>query len=260
MSHSPTVIVFDLDDTLAPSKSPLPELVAQLLTRLLAAVEVCIISGAGFDQFDRQVLRRLPAADGVLDRLHIMPTCGTRYYRWRDGSWQQVYAQDLSEPAKQQALATLREGARQLGLWEPRTWGRVLEDRGSQVTFSALGQDAPLDAKAAWDPNGQKKERLRAYAADRLPDLEVRSGGSTSVDVTMKGIDKAHGVRELCRAMRIDLDDVLFVGDRLDPGGNDYPVKQLGVACVEVADWHETATWVTQWLAQHAAPHAAPPA
>lgn len=92
----------------------------------------------------------------------------------------------------------LRAGAQDLGLWAEETWGPALEDRGSQVTYSALGQAAPVDAKLAWDPDNSKKEALRAYAAERLPDLEVRSGGSTSIDITKRGIDKAYGARNSC--------------------------------------------------------------
>src|SRR5699024_584984 len=138
--------------------------------------------------------------------------------------------------------------ARRLGLWAERTWGPVLEDRGSQITFSALGQRAPLDAKRTWDPLGEKKERLRAAVAPLLPGLEVRSGGSTSVDVTRKGVDKAYGMRRLAEHTGIDLADMLFIGDRLDEGGNDYPVKALGVPCREVAGAEETAAVVRDLL------------
>lgn len=245
------VILFDLDDTLAPSKSRLDPAMASLLSRLLERLDVCIISGGRYEQFQAQVLTALdPAAR--LDRLHLMPTCGTQYYRWSpagpgDG-WVQQYAEHLTADEKARALATVEMGARELGLWESQTWGPVLEDRGSQITFSALGQAAPVSVKSAWDPDGQKKEALRAYVAERLPDLEVRSGGSTSVDITRIGIDKAYGVHQLCTAFGLDLADLLFVGDRLDEGGNDYPVKAMGVECVAVHDWHDTAQFLTTLL------------
>src|SRR5690606_616005 len=101
-----------------------------------------------------------------------------------DGAWVTVYKEDLTADQRDRALLALREEAERLGLWEAETWGDVLEDRGSQVTFSALGQRAPVDKKSQWDPTGAKKNELRAAVAARLPDLEVRSGGSTSVDIT----------------------------------------------------------------------------
>jgi len=243
-------IVFDLDDTLAPSKSPMEPEMARLMRQLLAVTEVCIISGGAYEQFTAQVLDRL-GADVRLDRLHLMPTCGTTYFRWNQAEgWVQQYKHDLTADQSAHAQTVLEEGARGLGLWEEQTWGLVIEDRGSQVTFSALGQQAPVEAKKAWDPTGAKKESLRRYAADRLPDLEVRSGGSTSVDITRKGIDKAYGIRSLCEHNGLTLADLVFVGDRLDEGGNDYPVKAMGVECVSVDGWKETAAYVSELLLQ----------
>jgi phosphomannomutase len=246
------VLAFDLDDTLAVSKSRIDEQMAQLLARLLGEVDVCIISGGRFEQFDTQVLRHLRLAEAARSRLHLMPTCGTRYYRWIDGGWGMVYAEDLSQPDKDRIIAALTQGAKDLGLWEPEPWGEIIEDRGSQITFSALGQSAPAARKYEWDPDGGKKERLRAYVAQRLPDLEVRGGGSTSIDVTRKGIDKAYGMRRLIDFLDLSLDQVLFIGDRLDEGGNDYPVKAMGIETIAVSRWQDTADLVRGFLDRRA--------
>lgn len=247
----PVALVFDLDDTLAPSKSTIDARMAQLLVQLLSQGEVCIISGGRFEQFDSQVLRHLDATEDQLTRLHLMPTCGTRYLRRGGGAWQEAYAEDLDEDEKSRIIEVLRSGAQDLGLWEEHTLGEVIEDRGSQITFSALGQQAPLEAKAAWDPDGSKKTALRDHASRLLPDLEVRSGGSTSIDVTRKGIDKAYGIGKLMEQLGVGREALLFIGDRLDPAGNDYPVLAYGVPCVAVSGWEETAELVAsilRWL------------
>ncbi|MCH5642459.1 MULTISPECIES: HAD-IIB family hydrolase [unclassified Gordonia (in: high G+C Gram-positive bacteria)] len=233
------LVMFDLDDTLAPSKSPLADDMVALLRRMLDRSLGCIISGGRFGQFQTQVLDRLGEFD-AMGNLHLMPTCGTQYVRWSGSEWETVYAEYLSDDEKKRTLDVLETGARELGLWEAETWGPILEDRGSQITFSALGQSAPVDAKSAWDPDGAKKESLRAYAAELLPDLEVRSGGSTSVDVTKKGIDKAYGANKLMEILDLGVDDILFFGDRLDEGGNDYPVKALGIESIAVHGWPDT--------------------
>ena len=228
---------------------------ADLLTELLDVVPVCIISGGQFGQFRMQVVERLTATrPEQLARLHMMPTCGTQYWLFRptaaapDGEWDQVYAQDLTDDEKERALATVEHEARRLGLWESQTWGPILEDRGSQITFSALGQAAPVAAKAAWDPTGARKSALREAVAALLPDLEVRSGGSTSVDITRKGIDKAYGMTRLAEVTGLDLQQMLFVGDRLDPDGNDYPVKALGVPCHAVDGWQDTVAYLDELI------------
>jgi HAD superfamily hydrolase (TIGR01484 family) len=246
---SPRVVAFDLDDTLAVSKSKIERRMASLLEQLLGQVDVCIISGGKFEQFEAQVLRCLHADQRSLERLHIMPTCGTRYYRWKNGgAWRLIYGEDLSPAEKSQVISALMEEAKKLGFWEPSPWGDIIEDRGSQITYSALGQAAPVEAKYAWDPDGSKKRCLRDHVADRLPDLEVRVGGSTSVDVTRKGIDKAYGIRRLMEQLNVSTHEIVFVGDRLQEGGNDYPVKALGIHCVEVSRWQDTADYIECFL------------
>lgn len=239
---APRLVAFDLDDTLAPSKSAIDPRIAAQLRALLRVVDVAIISGGNETQFRSQVIAHLGDADASeLARLHLLPTCGTRYLRHDGSDFVAVYAHDLSDDEKSAALLALREEAERLGLWEPDPWGAILEDRGSQITFSALGQQAPGQAKHAWDPSGEKRLRLRDAVAARLPGLEVRAGGSTSIDITRAGIDKAYGMTALAENTGIPLEDMLFYGDRLDEGGNDYPVLALGVPSVAVDDWQHTA-------------------
>ncbi|MFT4157182.1 MAG: HAD-IIB family hydrolase [Microbacterium sp.] len=246
---SPDLVAFDLDDTLAVSKSPLSPRIADLLRALLLRVEVAIISGGNEEQFRTQVIARLGETDAAsLSRLHLLPTCGTRYLRYDGTGFASLYAHDLTDQEKTAALTALREEAERLGLWEAEPWGEIIEDRGSQITFSALGQKAPADAKHAWDPTGAKRLTLRDAVAARVPELEVRAGGSTSIDITRAGIDKAYGMTQLSERTGIPLSAMLFYGDRLDEGGNDYPVRALGVPCVAVDGWEDTADKLDELL------------
>lgn len=235
-----SLVAFDLDDTLAPSKSSLPPEMAVALKELLDVVPVAVISGGAFEQFEMQLLGGLGGAGDVLDALHLMPTCGTQYLRHEGGELVEVYAKTLTDDERGRAIEALTSQAKKLGLWEEHTWGDAIEDRGSQITFSALGQRAPLEAKRAWDPTGEKKARLATEVQERLGDLEVRSGGSTSVDITAAGVDKAYGMSALVQETGIPKDEMLFIGDRLDEGGNDYAVKAAGFATYPVAGWEET--------------------
>jgi len=237
------VIAFDLDDTLAITKSPISDRMGELLAQLLEKYDICVISGGSFEQFRIQIVDRLEASSRALTRLHLMPTCGTKYYRYDELSedWQLQYENSLTEDQKQRVTKALEDGAKKLGLWEENPYGDIIEDRGSQITFSALGQKAPAEAKYAWDPTGEKKLKLRDYIAPFLTDLEVRVGGTTSVDVTMIGVDKAYGMQKLTEEINISKDDILFIGDKLQEGGNDYPVKAMGIDTIEVNRWEDTA-------------------
>jgi phosphomannomutase len=238
------LIAFDLDDTLAVTKSPISDEMGDLLAQLLEKYEICVISGGKFEQFSRQLVDRLEAPAHLLNRLHLMPTCGTRYYRYDElkGEWAKQYAEDLTPEQKDRIIQVLESSAKSVGLWEDTPDGDIIEDRGSQVTYSALGQQASPEKKYAWAEKNQiPKQKLRELVAEQLPDLEVRLGGSTSIDITRIGIDKAYGMRKLIEAIEIDQDEILFIGDKLQEGGNDYPVKAMGIDTIEVDKWEDTA-------------------
>lgn len=237
------VIAFDLDDTLAISKAPISERMSELLSKLLDKYDVCVISGGAFERFKVQIIDILKSSPKELNRLHIMPTCGTKYFRFNEasGEWQMKYENKLTDDQKERAFKALKEGATKFDLWESNTYGDIIEDRGSQVTYSALGQQAPAEAKYAWDPTGGKKLKIRDYVAPLLPDLEVSAAGTTSVDVTMMGVNKGYGMKKLAEEMSISIDDILFIGDKLQEGGNDFPVKAIGIDTIEVCRWEDTA-------------------
>jgi len=238
------LIAFDLDGTLAESKSALTDTMSELLNELLDHFQVCVISGGKFEQFDKQLLGNLNTTPDKLEKLHLMPTCGTRYFNYDlpNAKWHQVYAEDFTETEKKTIIKALQEGLEECGFDKEKTWGEQIEDRGSQITFSALGQKAPVKDKEEWDPDNSKKAKIRDIVAHKIPEFEVRSGGTTSLDITKLGIDKAYGMERLINILEISKDDILFFGDRLTEGGNDYPIKAMGIDSIEITSWKDTAT------------------
>jgi phosphomannomutase len=232
------LIVFDLDGTLAKSKSALDAEMSGLLHTLLGVVRVAIISGGAWPQFEAQVVSRLPG-DGRLAQLSLLPTCGTRFFA-HDGAWKQLYAEDLGADERTRITLALRKALEESGFQAKKVWGEVIEDRGTQVTLSALGQQAPLDEKARWDPDFAKRKKMKAVLDAALPGFSVRLGGTTSIDVTRVGIDKGYGVRKLRDVLGIPLQEMLFVGDALFVGGNDRPAAEAGVESIQVRDPDET--------------------
>ena len=233
------LIAFDLDGTLAESKQPLGEGMGDALARLLQVAHVAVISGGDWPQFDKQVASRLPErADR--SRLWLMPTTGTKLYTHRDGHWAPVYAELFEETQKQAILAAFDASLEATGFVPEQVWGERIEDRGSQITFSALGQQAPIHAKEVWDPDFAKRKVIQADLRRRLPGLSINMGGATSIDITREGVDKAYGLRKLRDVSGIALEAMMFIGDAIFPGGNDYPAKELGLDTVRVRDPQET--------------------
>jgi HAD superfamily hydrolase (TIGR01484 family) len=232
------LVVFDLDGTLAESKAALDLEMADRLGRLLDFVKVAVISGGSWKQFTTQLLSNLPN-DERPTNLVLLPTCGTQFFQYEKG-WKRRYSEDLTDEEKAKIVGALRKAVEASGVKVEKIWGKQIEDRGSQITFSALGQQAPLEEKKKWDPGYTKRKKIKAILDDSLSEFSVRLGGATSIDVTKPGIDKAYGIRKLRDILGIAIDEMIFVGDALFPGGNDYPAKEAGVVSIQVRDPDET--------------------
>jgi phosphomannomutase len=242
------LIVFDLDGTLAGSKSPLDVEMSGLLHDLLLLVKVAVISGGDWPQFEEQLLSNLPH-DERLANLSLLPTCGTKFYRYDGAAWEEIYAENFTTAERDKILSSLKNAINIADFKPDQLWGEQIEDRGSQITFSALGQRAPSEEKVKWDPDVTKRKKIKAILDTLIPEFSVRTGGSTSIDITKPGIDKGYGIRKLRDLLRISIEEMTYIGDALYVGGNDYPVKAAGVDCIAVKDPNETKGVVQKIIA-----------
>ncbi|MCX6790107.1 MAG: HAD-IIB family hydrolase [Candidatus Kaiserbacteria bacterium] len=243
------LVIFDLDGTLAESKQPLTPMMAALLARLLSTLRVAIASGGALAQFQKQVVDLLPL-EAHLENLYLLPTSGGALYEWHNDAWNKVYEERLSETEAKRIEEIIKEAAvetRVVHFDEP-AFGERIEYRGAQVTFSALGQKAPLEAKKAWDPDHSKRRALQAAIVARLPGFSATIGGATSIDVTKHNIDKAYGVRKLCERIGISEIDAVYVGDELVAGGNDEVIYKTQVPTHAVTSPEDTARYIVSLL------------
>ena len=233
------LIVFDLDGTLAESKSSIDTEMSTLLHNLSGVIKVAVISGGNWPQFEKQVLSNLPH-DECLDNIFLLPTCGTKFYKYAGGAWEKLYSEDFTGAEKKKIIGSLTKAIEETGFKEKKVWGEIIEDRGSQITYSALGQQAPLEEKKKWDPDFAKRKKIKAIIDKLIPEFSIRLGGTTSVDITKPGIDKAYGIKKLKDILGIAITDMIFIGDALFPGGNDYPAEEAGVLSIKVRDPNES--------------------
>lgn len=246
------VIAFDLDGTLTASKSPLDAAGARSLAALLARKKVAVVSGGTFARFRAQIIRPLRRFGGAgvrFQNLFLFPTTAMSFYRYR-GGWRKVYERTFSAAERRTILAALQR-ALEMERYRPRrTYGRLIEDRGTEVTFSALGQRAPLSKKRRWNRGRDMRPELLKLLKRILPGYKEEMGGLTSIDVTKKGVDKAYGMREIERYLRVRPCEILFVGDALYRGGNDSPVLRTGVAHCAVKGPRETGRLIDFLVAE----------
>jgi phosphomannomutase len=251
------LIVYDLDGTLAESKSPLDSEMAALLHDLLGIVQVAVISGGDWPQFEKQLLSNLSQDDRLVN-LSLLPTCGTKFFQYT-GGWKKIYSEDFTPDEREKIITALTQALGVADFKVEKLWGEAIEDRGSQITYSALGQQAPLEEKNKWDPDFSKRKKIKAILDPLIPGFSVRIGGATSIDVTKSGIDKAYGIQRLRDLLGISIQDMIFIGDALFPGGNDFPVKSTGVVSISVRGPIETKPVTEAILAcLYPAPHLHP--
>lgn len=245
----PECIIFDLDSTLAKSKQPIDSAMVTALESLLEHTYVAVASGGKFEQLRTQVADQLNSS-ALYERLYFLPTSGAELYEYRHSVWNTIYKEALSEQEAKHITQAIREANDQTPTvdFSHTAYGERIEFRGSQVSFSALGQEAPLEKKKEWDPSRTKREALRATLAPLLPEYEVRIGGTTTIDITKKGIDKAYGVIKLSKHLRLPINHMLYVGDELRPEGNDEVVIATGIPTHAVTSPKDTEQFIAALL------------
>jgi HAD superfamily hydrolase (TIGR01484 family) len=242
------LIVFDLDGTLTPSKSDMEPDMAQALVALLAQKKVAVIGGGGWPQFKKQFLAKLACPKELRQNLFLFPTTAMAFYRYQKG-WQTVYRKSFSTQEIRKIRAAFRTTFTETGYRVPKKiWGVTIENRHTQMSFSALGQKAPLREKEKWNKTNDVRPQLMAVLKKLIPECEVRSGGLTTIDVTQKGIDKAYGIRQIEKNLHVPIRNMLFVGDALYPGGNDAAAKKTGVRCIAVRGQKDTKRIIKEIL------------
>ncbi len=245
------VVVFDLDGTLTESKTAISREMASLFCRLLAKKRVAVMGGGNHSQFKNQFLSFLACPKENYENLFILPVSGGSFYKFHAGKWKLLYEKTLSLAERKKILSAFEKSLKTVGYSVPKkVYGKIIEDRGSQITFSALGQKAPVKEKEKWNIENNIKIRgkLRFDLKKRLPGFEVRMGGLTSVDVTKKGIDKAYGINMIIKLLKVSKKDIVYVGDALYRGGNDSAVKKTGVDTIQVKDEKETKKIIQGFL------------
>ena len=241
------VLAFDIDQTLNIAKTPITAEIAELLVKCLDHFEICPISGQKFDQFLIQIVNQLknPTSE-QLSHLHLFVAQGTQYYRYNQekNDWEQVYNYPLTEEQVKKITATIEQAAKELGYWEEdklKPGDEIIENRLSQVTFSALGQKAGTEEKYAWDPDHKKRQKIVARCKELSPEFEYEIGGTTSINAITPGMNKVFGMTHLLEELNVKKSDILYFGDMTEPGGNDYPVVEMGIDTITVRNHEDTA-------------------
>lgn len=236
------VVAFDLDGTLAESKSALSDEMSDLLYTLMAEYKVAIISGGSFSQFKKQIIDTFKKQNSeILNNLLLFPTTGSSLYVYKNNDWSCIYEELLSTEEKNKIKNAWDQAIKQTNTILPiPSYGPIIEDRGTQISFSACGQEAPIEIKSKWDPDQEKRRRIQSIMSPILPEFSINFGGTNTIDVTRIGVDKKYAINKIISYLDVSKTDIIFVGDKLEAGGNDHPAIDAGVDCISISNPAET--------------------
>lgn len=243
-------IAFDLDGTLAESKQALSPAMAEVLIKLARNMPVAVLSGGSWRQFIAQFLSGFPPGTDF-SNIYLFPDSAAQCFSYEGGAWKALYDEQMSSEERAMIISSIKQALTQSNFPNPpQVWGEQIEDRGAEITFSALGQEAPPEEKKGWDPDRSKRMPLYQLLVQRLPEYTVALNSSTSIDITRKGMTKARGLRKFGELTSIPISDMIYVGDTLEEGGNDYVVIETGVRTHAVTGPEDTAAFIQQFISK----------
>lgn len=245
---APRAVIFDLDDTLSESGQPPLETVLNKLVALSSRVPVAIISGASFERIERDVGKRLALTHAHHGNFYVFPETAAQCHHWKNNAWEMAYHFPLPFEERESIKAALNEVVAELRLYESAEDVSWVVERETSIAFVGVVKGASQAEKKAWDPDGKKRLRLANALQERLPGYEVRIGGSTTIDITRKGMTKAYGVEWLANELNIHPNEMLFIGDAFYEGGNDAVVIPTGIQIHATSGPEETEQLIDKML------------
>lgn len=248
------IIAFDVDGTLTVSKTLITESMAHLIKELVKKKQVLAIAGGSFHQLETQFLPPFLNDEAMLPFIHnftLLPTSGSQRYEYDEEKkeWVMRDKEPLDAGVKEKAIKLLQKVIEN-PIYEipPNPTGKIIEDRDTQITFTPNGQQAPVAIKMKFDPDRKKREKIKAMLDPELPEVSILINGTSSIDILPKGFNKAVGLNRYLNKVGLDKSNVLFIGDGIFPGGNDYSVLEAGFDTIAVKNPAETEAIIKGWI------------
>ena len=211
-------IFFDLDNTLTRSRSSITPAMREALENLRASKrDIIVVSGAAVEQAISQT-ENFPA-------LYLGQT-GNHAYDADEKK--ELWRESLSPIEKEDIFTHIASIPRP---WKVKDESDLIEDRGSQISYSMLGHHEDVPTKEEFDPGGARRRAMLAEHPFVSDTLEVKVGGTTTFDYIRKGKHKGSNVTRLIEEKGWKKNECVYVGDALYPGGNDEAV--VGVIDVQ---------------------------
>jgi phosphomannomutase len=237
------VIIADVDETICETCQVISDSMAKKINELITkGYQLAFISGTKVTDLKKMISSK------VTEKHHILGTTGTNYTIIENQEEKNIYNYSFTEEEKKEIFTAFEKLINRFNIESMTTKKDQLQDRKSQITLSAIGRNAPILIKKGYDPQGEKRKVWREYLKPLLGEkYDIKIGGTTSVDVTRKGLDKEWGIKEFAKHNNIPLNNIIFFGDKIYPGGNDYPATRI-VDCIAVKNPEDTLSKLKEFF------------
>lgn len=224
------IFLFDVDNTLTPSRGIIDPQFATYFAQFCNVHDVYLVTGSDRPKTLEQIT---PALYNTVKRVYNC--CGNEV--WEGNTQIRKSEWILPEWPHEWLTQRLIESA------YPHRLGKHFEHRTGLCNFSVVGRNAvgeQRDHYYKWDLIHKERQNITdSFNALFGKDIEARIGGETGIDVYPKGSDKSQVLQDF------DLSDQLvFIGDRTDPAGNDFSIAQAVLArkgkVFSVNNWKDT--------------------
>tara|TARA_X000001382_G_scaffold73728_1_gene51461 strand:+ start:363 stop:1091 length:729 start_codon:yes stop_codon:yes gene_type:complete len=230
------VFIFDVDGTLTPSRLPMTEEFQKFFQKWVTKNKFYLVTGSDLPKLQEQMCLYDIEAEG------IFTCCGNQYWKPDPSivnvSAELIYENKFELPPHLDLFLNivLKQSP------YPHRYGNHIEDRGSMVNFSIVGRDCTQEQREEffeWDNENNERERIANIIKSKATGIDAVIGGQISIDIYPEGCDKSQILKH------IEADEYVFIGDRTEEGGNDYPLAKLmegkdNCSFYQTEGWEET--------------------
>ena len=238
--NSRKIYIFDVDGTLTPSRLPMTKEFQKFFQQWIENNKFYLVTGSNIEKLQEQMCYFDIEAE------RIFTCCGNEM--WKPDphivniSAEMIYDNKFEMSKKLESLLKVVLMTSPY----PHRYGNHIEDRGSMVNFSIVGRDCTQEQREEffeWDNKNQERKKVSIAIKEKFPDLDAVIGGQISIDIYPKGHDKSQIFKYIEEIENIYCpDEYVFIGDRTEKGGNDYPLAKL-MEDTKNCSYYQTESW-----------------
>tara|TARA_R100000808_G_scaffold23969_1_gene54079 strand:+ start:2177 stop:2977 length:801 start_codon:yes stop_codon:yes gene_type:complete len=229
------IVLFDMDGTLTEPRGKFDTELLVLFRKLVKYADIGILTGSDYNYIEDQLMKVIKFSE-IRFSLHVLPCNGTKYYKppkYPQDNLELVVENDMAKELGESCLREVFQIITRLQAdacySEIPLTGHFISYRGSMINWCPIGRNANQEQRnkfVEFDKQTGFRNRmataLRAHLSRRCPGrIDVKKGGETSFDIYPSGWDKTYALKHFKDRV------CWFVGDKCDPGGNDYEIYEF---------------------------------